>query len=130
MARVGEIDFGDLEGDLEQVVKEATITLHSKLKLYEAASRGGIGTPVETGVLIGNWQMNMDSPGQGRVFNNLVYAEPVITGENVPPSWKKAKGSDFRTRQGTKQNYHESILEEVMREDVPKIISSVSRRRS
>ena len=125
MARVGEIDFGDLEGDLEQVVKEATITLHSKLKLYEAASRGGIGTPVDTGVLIGNWQMTMDSPKQGRVFNNLEYAAPVITGEDLPPSWNK----QYRTRQGTKQNYHESILEEVMEQDLPKIISSVSRRR-
>ena len=126
MARVGEIDFGDLEGDLEQVVKEATITLHSKLKLYEAASRGGIGTPVDTGVLIGAWQMKMDSPGQGRVFNNLEYAAPVIAGENLPPSWN----GQYRTRQGTKQNYHESILEEVMEQDLPKIISSVSRRRS
>ena len=125
MARVGEIDFGDLEGDLEQVVKEATITLHSKLKLYEAASRGGIGTPVDTGVLIGNWQKTMDSPKQGRVFNNLQYAAPVIAGENLPPSW----GGKYRTKQGTKVNYHESILEEVMREDVPKIISSVRRRR-
>ena len=125
MARVGEIDFGDLEGDLEQVVKEATITLHSKLKLYEAASRGGIGTPVDTGVLIGNWQKTMDSPKQGRVFNNLEYAAPVIAGENLPPSW----GGQYRTRQGTKQNYHESILEEVMEQDLPKIISSVSRRR-
>ena len=125
MARVGEIDFGDLEGDLEQVVKEATITLHSKLKLYEAASRGGIGTPVDTGVLIGNWQKTMDSPKQGRVFNNLEYAAPVIAGENLPPSW----GGKYRTKQGTKVNYHESILEEVMREDVPKIISSVRRRR-
>ena len=126
MARVGEIDFGDLEGDLEQVVKEATITLHSKLKLYEAASRGGIGTPVDTGVLIGNWQKTMDSPKQGRVFNNLEYAAPVIAGENLPESW----GGQYRTRQGTKQNYHESILEEVMEQDLPKIISSVSRRRS
>ena len=125
MARVNEIDFGDLEGDLEQVVKEATITLHSKLKLYEAASRGGIGTPVDTGVLIGNWQKTMDSPKQGRVFNNLEYAAPVIAGEDLPPSW----GGKFRTSQGTKQNYHESILEEVMREDVPTIIRDVSRRR-
>ena len=126
MARVGEIGFGDLEGDLEQVVKETTMALHGKLKLYEAASRGGIGTPVDTGVLIGNWQITMDSPQQGRVFNNLVYAEPVITGENLPPSW----GGKYRTKQGTKVNYHESILEEVMEQDLPKIISSASRRRS
>ena len=126
MARVGKIDFGDLEGDLEQVVKETTLALHGKLKLYEAASRGGIGTPVDTGVLIGRWEMTMDSPKQGRVFNSLDYAEPVITGENLPPSWK----GQFRTRQGTKQNYHESILEEVMQQDVPKIIRDVRRRRS
>ena len=106
MARVGKIDFGDLEGDLEQVVKEATITLHSKLKLYEAASRGGIGTPVDTAVLIGRWEKTMDNPKQGRVFNSLDYAEPVITGENLPPSW----GGKYRTKQGTKVNYHESIL--------------------
>ncbi len=123
MARVGKIDFG-LDGFGEEVVKEATITLHSKLKLYEAASNGGIGTPVDTGVLIGNWQMTMDSPGQGRVFNNLDYAAPVIAGEDLPPTW-----DGFKTRQGTKQNYHESILEEVMREDVPKIIKDVRRRR-
>ena len=35
------IDFGDfVEEVAEAVVKEATIDLHSKLKLYEAASRG------------------------------------------------------------------------------------------
>lgn len=126
MARVGKIDFG-LDGFGEEVVRRATITLHSKLKLYEAASRGGIGTPVDTGVLIGNWQMTMDSPKQGRVFNNLEYAAPVIAGEDLPPSW----GGRYRTspEQGTKQNYHESILEEVMTEDVPKIISDVRRRR-
>ena len=125
MARVGKIDFGDLEGDFEQVVKEATLALHGKLKLYEAASRGGIGTPVDTGVLIGSWQQTMDSPKQGRVFNNLDYAAPVIAGEDLPPSW----GGKFRTRQGTKQNYHESILEEVMERDLPKIIKGVKRRR-
>ena len=125
MARVGKIDFGDLEGDFEQVVKETTLALHGKLKLYEAASNGGIGTPVDTGVLIESWQQTMDSPKQGRVFNSLEYAAPVIAGENLPPSW----GGKFRTRQGTKQNYHESILEEVMERDLPKIIKGVKRRR-
>ena len=106
------------------MVKEATIDLHSKLKLYEAASRGGLGTPVDTGVLIGNWQMTMDNPRQGRVFNNTVYAEPVITGENLPPSW----GNQYRTRQGTQKNYHESILEEVADKDMPKIVRRAVRR--
>ena len=120
-----KIDFGDfVEEVAEAVVKEATIDLHSKLKLYEAASRGGLGTPVDTGVLIGNWQMTMDNPRQGRVFNNTVYAEPVITGENLPPSW----GNQYRTRQGTQKNYHESILEEVADKDMPKIVRRAVRR--
>ena len=122
-----KIDFGDfVEEVAEAVVKEATIDLHSKLKLYEAASRGGLGTPVDTGVLIGNWQMTMDNPRQGRVFNNTVYAEPVITGENLPPSW----GNQYRTRQGTQKNYHESILEEVADKDMPKIVRRAVRRLS
>ena len=124
MARVGKIDFG-LDGFGEEIVKQATNTLHSKLKLYEAASNEGIGTPVDTGVLIGRWQKTMDSSSQGRVFNNLDYAAPVIAGEDLPPSW----GGKFRTRQGTKQNYHESILEEVMERDLPKIVENVKRRR-
>ena len=120
-----KIDFGDfVEEVAEAVVTEATIDLHSKLKLYEAASRGGLGTPVDTGVLIGNWQMTMDNSRQGRVFNNTVYAEPVITGENLPPSW----GGQYRTRQGTQKNYHESILEEVADKDMPKIVSRAVRR--
>jgi hypothetical protein len=120
-----KIDFGDfVEEVAEAVVKEATIDLHSKLKLYEAASRGGLGTPVDSGVLIGNWQMTIDNPRQGRVFNNTVYAEPVVTGENLPRSW----GGKYRTRQGTQVNYHESILEEVADKDMPKIVRRAVRR--
>lgn len=100
MARALKIGFGEyLEELTECVVKETTIDLHSKLKLYEAASNGGIGTPVDTGVLIGNWQMTLDNPRQGRVFNNLEYAAPVIAGENLPPSWD----GEYRTRQGTQK---------------------------
>ena len=127
-----KIDFGDfVEEVADAVVKEATIDLHSKLKLYEAASRGGLGTPVDTGVLIGNWQMTMDNPRQGRVFNNTVYAEPVITGENLPPSWVNSSGTpEYKTRQGTQVNYHESILEEVADKDMPKIVRRAVRRLS
>ena len=121
------IDFGDfVEEVAEAVVKEATIDLHSKLKLYEAASRGGLGTPVDSGVLIGRWQMTMDNPRQGRVFNNLDYAEPVTSGENLPRSW----GGKYRTRQGTQVNYHESILKEVADKDMPKIVRRAVRRLS
>ena len=60
------------------------------------------------------------------VHNNLPYAEPVFTGENLPPSW----GGKYRTRQGTQVNYHESILKEVADKDMPKIVRRAVRRLS
>ena len=119
-------DIGDfcLE-EVKQAVKETTLTLHSKLKLYEAATNNGIGTPVDTAVLIGNWEMVMDKPLQGRVFNRTVYAEPVIMGTNLPPSWK----GEYRTKQGTQPRYPELIADEVAERDVPKIVNDIRRRR-
>ena len=122
--RIG--DIGDFcREEVELVVKKTTQTLHSKLKLYEAASNGGIGTPVDSGVLIGAWERTMDNPLQGRVFNRTEYAEPVIMGKNLPPSW----GGKYRTRQGTIPGYPESIADEVAKKDVPKIVNDIRRRR-
>ena len=122
--RVGNI--GDFcREEVEETVKKTTFALHGKLKLYEAASRGGIGTPVDTGVLIGAWEKTMDNPLQGRVFNRTEYAEPVVMGNNLPPSW----GGKYRTRQGTIPGYPEQIADEVAKKDVPKIVNDIRRRR-
>lgn len=122
--RIG--DIGDFcREEVEEVVKKTTMTLHSKLKLYEAASRGGIGTPVDSGVLIGAWEQTMDNPLQGRVFNRTVYAEPVIMGKNLPRSW----GGKYRTKQGTIPGYPDLIAKEVASKDVPKIVNDIRRRR-
>ena len=122
--RIG--DIGDFcREEVEETVKKTTFALHGKLKLYEAASRGGIGTPVDSGVLIGAWEQTMDNPLQGRVFNRTEYAEPVIMGENLPRSW----GGQYRTKQGTKERYPEQIADEVAKKDVPKIVNDIRRRR-
>lgn len=127
MARDIQIkDIGDFcREEVEEAVKKTTFALHGKLKLYEAASNGGIGTPVDTGVLIGNWEMTVDNPLQGRVFNRTVYAEPVIMGTNLPPSWN----DEYRTKQGTQPGYPEKIADEVAERDVPKIVNDIRRRR-
>ena len=122
--RIG--DIGDFcREEVEEVVKKTTFVLHGKLKLYEAASNGGIGTPVDSGVLIGAWEQTMDNPLQGRVFNRTKYAEPVVMGKNLPPSW----GGKYRTRQGTIPGYPEQIADEVAKRDVPKIVNDIRRRR-
>lgn len=124
-------DIGDFcKEEVEETVKKTTMALHGKLRLYEAATRGGIGTPEDTGVLIGAWEMTMDDPLQGRVFNRTVYAEPVIMGENLPPSWVDKNGKpEYKTRQGTIPGYPELIADEVAMKDVPKIVNDIRRRR-
>tara|TARA_Y100000289_G_scaffold38907_1_gene38332 strand:+ start:162 stop:548 length:387 start_codon:yes stop_codon:yes gene_type:complete len=119
----GIADF--LDGEINEIVRETTIDLHSKLQTYKALNRGGYGTPVDTGELIKKWQMTIDNPKQGRVFNDQDYAEPVILGENLPRSW----GNKYRTKQGTVPGYPDSIAKEVAEKSVPKIINEVRRRR-
>jgi len=50
-------------------------------------------TPVgETGNLRNGWQTNIQK-FKGTIINNVEYAEPVIYGTSLPPSW----GGKFRT---------------------------------
>ena len=53
-------------------------------------------TPVDTGRLRAAWQTDI-KPLEGTVSNNVVYAEPVCFGVNLPPSW----GGKYRTKQKT-----------------------------
>ena len=53
-------------------------------------------TPVDTGRLRAAWQTDI-KPLEGTVTNNVVYAEPVCFGVNLPPSW----GGKYRTKQKT-----------------------------
>ena len=46
---------------------------------------------------------------KGEVTNNLVYAEPVCFGVNLPPSW----GGVYRTRQNTVAGFPELIGKEL-----------------
>ena len=127
MAR--NIDLGSignfLEGEVVELVKETTLTWHGLLKTREASSSGGIGTPVETGRLINSWQTDISEKFKGRIFTNVEYAEPVVYGENLPPSW----GGQYRTRQGTRPGYPDLIAKEVATRYVPKLKADIRRRR-
>ena len=65
-------------------------------------------TPVDTGRLRAAWQTNIKK-FEGNVTNNVVYAEPVCFGVNLPPSW----GDQYRTRQGTVAGFPELIGKEL-----------------
>ena len=52
------------------------------------------------------WQSD---PAKGEVTNNMEYAEPVLFGPNLPPSWK----GQFRTRQNTVPGFPDLIAKEL-----------------
>ena len=52
------------------------------------------------------WQSD---PKEGEVINNLEYAEPVIYGTNLPPSWR----GKYRTRQNTVPGFPDLIAKEL-----------------
>lgn len=87
MARNIRLDQIDdyLEEKLSKLVRRGTLETERRVKQL---------TPVDTGRLRVSWQRTIE-PLKGEVFNNLQYAEPVIAGRNLPPSW----GGQYRTRQ-------------------------------
>jgi hypothetical protein len=90
MARQIRLDqIADYSRDnLEKLVVAATLYAEGQLKEK---------TPVDTGNLRSAWQKEINrSALNGSVFNNLIYAEPVVAGTSLPPSW----GGQYRTRQG------------------------------
>ena len=101
MARI--VPIGDIanffDQQIDQLVRAVTLEAESRLKEE---------TPVDTGRLRGNWQTKIE-PKLGTISNNLPYAEPVMYGTNLPPSW----GGEYRTRQGTKPGFPELIAKEL-----------------
>ena len=80
-------------------------------------------TPVDTGRLRSGWQPDI-KPLKGTVTNNVVYAEPVCFGTNLPPSW----GGQYRTRQQTVAGFPELIgkeLEQYARNEYERIKRSI-----
>jgi len=101
MARIIKLNqLAEFMGDqVDQLVRAMTLEAEGRLKEE---------TPVDTGRLRGNWQTKIE-PKLGTISNNLPYAEPVMYGTNLPPSW----GGKYRTRQGTRPGFPELIAKEL-----------------
>ena len=61
---------------------------------------------------------------QAKITNNMEYAEPVLYGNNLPPSW----GGKYRTRQGTQPGFPDLLGKEIAANEVPKYIAAFRRR--
>ena len=75
------------------------------------------------GALRNAWQTDIGK-FRATVTNRMDYAEPVLYGNNLPPSWK----GQYRTRQGTVPGFPDLIVKKIARNEVPKIIDAFRRR--
>ena len=122
MARNIRLDqIGDLFDDqVQTLVKRTTLLWQSELQNRQPAN---LGTPKDTGVLAQKWDVNVTEPYTGRVFNNMEYAEPVMYGTNLPPSWQ----GQWRTRRGAVQGFPDLLGKEISVKYVPKLMREIAR---
>jgi len=113
-----KIELNEITG----VMREAVVDLVAATTL-EWTARVKKATPVDTGRLRASWQTQI-KPFEGTIINNVVYAEPVCFGLNLPPSW----GGRYRTRQKTIAGFPELIgkeLEQYARREYEKIVRGI-----
>tara|TARA_R100001224_G_C3946861_1_gene124311 strand:+ start:231 stop:584 length:354 start_codon:yes stop_codon:yes gene_type:complete len=116
MARKIKIDdiAGLMEDEIQEVVERATLLLAARVKDE---------TPFDTGTLRNDWQENIGK-FRATVTNSMEYAEPVLYGNNLPPSWQ----GRYRTRQGTVPGFPDLIAKEIAVKEVPRIVEAFRRR--
>ena len=112
--RVDQIDdvFRDA---VQQLVRKTTLqwtTLSKK------------ATPVgETGNLRNGWKTNVGKY-RGTIINNVEYAEPVIFGTSLPPSWQ----GKYRTRKQTIKGFPKLQAKQLTVGYIPNELKKIIRR--
>ena len=107
---------------IDDVFKDAVIQLVQKTTLrWTALAKKA--TPVgETGNLRNGWQTTI-TPYRGRIINPVEYAEPVIFGISLPPSWQ----GKYRTRQQTIKGFPELQAKQLTTQYIPNQLKRIIR---
>tara|TARA_A100001515_G_scaffold32228_1_gene25197 strand:- start:259 stop:612 length:354 start_codon:yes stop_codon:yes gene_type:complete len=79
-------------------------------------------TPVDTGNLRNDWKTDIGK-FKGTIINRMEYAEPVIYGTALPPSWK----GRYRTRQQTIKGFPELQAKQLTVGYIPKELKRIIR---
>ena len=80
-------------------------------------------TPVgETGNLRNGWQTNIQK-FKGTIINNVEYAEPVIYGTSLPPSWQ----GRYRTKKNTIKGFPELQAKQLTTGYIPQQLKKIIR---
>jgi hypothetical protein len=122
MARNIRLDqIGDLfDEQVQTLVKRTTFLWKSELQTRQPSN---LGTPVDTDILRQAWDLNVSEPYTGRIINSMEYAEPVMYGTNLPPSWQ----GQWRTRVGAVQGFPDLLGKEISVKYVPKLMRAIAR---
>ncbi len=102
-----------MEEAVQKLVKKTTLqwtTLSKK------------ATPVVSGNLRNGWKTDIQKL-QGKIINNVEYAEPVIYGTELPPSWK----GRYRTRKQTIKGFPELQAKQLTVSYIPKELKRIIR---
>jgi len=107
---------------IDDVFKDAVIQLVQKTTLkWTTLSKKA--TPSVTNNLRGSWQ-TVIKPFEGTIFNIVEYAEPVIFGTSLPPSWK----GRYRTRKNTIKGFPLLQAKQLTAQYIPTELSKIIRR--
>ena len=108
---------------IDDVFRDALIELVEKttLRWTELSKKA---TPVDTGNLILGWKTDIQK-FKGTIINNVEYAEPVIFGTSLPPSWQ----GKYRTRQQTIKGFPTLQAKQLTVGYIPNELKKIIRRR-
>ena len=107
---------------IDDLMKEAVQELVQKTTLQWTALAKK-ATPVgETGNLRNDWKTDIGKL-RGTIINRMEYAEPVIYGTALPPSWK----GRYRTRQQTIKGFPELQAKQLTVGYIPKELKRIIR---
>ena len=107
---------------IDDVMKEAVQELVQKTTL-QWTTLAKKATPVgETGNLRNDWKTDIGRL-RGTIINRMEYAEPVIYGTALPPSWK----GRYRTRQQTIKGFPELQAKQLTVGYIPKELKRIIR---
>ena len=109
---------------IDDVMAEAVQKLVQKTTLrWTELSKNA--TPVDTGNLRNGWKTNIQK-FKGTIINNVEYAEPVIYGTSLPPSW----GGRYRTspKNNTIKGFPELQAKQLTTQYIPQELARIIRR--
>jgi len=108
---------------IDDVMKEAVQELVQKTTLQWTALAKK-ATPVgETGNLRNDWKTDIGK-FKGTIINRMEYAEPVIYGTSLPPSW----GGRYRTRKQTIKGFPELQAKQLTVGYIPRELKRIIKR--